>query len=236
MEAIVLAGGFGTRLRQVVTEVPKPMAPVAGRPFLEILLNALASKGFQRVILSIGFMAEKISGHFGLRYAGMELIYVVEDQPLGTGGGVRLAMEQMVADHVFVFNGDTFLDLDADRVEKQWQARRRPVIVGCEVPDTARYGRLIVDGRLAKGFAEKGVVGGGLINAGCYILERGQLNSFPVAKAFSLEADFLAQAVARGDFDVFTTTGRFIDIGVPADYALAQTLLASTCNEAGALP
>jgi len=226
MEAIVLAGGLGTRLRKIVADVPKPMAPVAGRPFLEILLNALARKGFKRVILSVGFMAENISGHFGSRHAGMELVYVVEEQPLGTGGGVRLAMEQMAGDHVFVFNGDTFLDLEADQLERQWQARQRPLIVGRAVPDTARYGRLLADNGMATGFTEKGVAGPGLINAGCYVLKRGQLHAFPAGTPFSLEADFLTPAVARGEFDVFVTAGQFIDIGVPKDFLRAQTELA----------
>lgn len=87
MEAIVLAGGFGMRLRQVVADVPKPMAPVAGRPFLEILLKSLSQKGLSRVVLSLGCMAEKISDHFGTRFSGMDIAYVVEDTPLGTGGG-----------------------------------------------------------------------------------------------------------------------------------------------------
>lgn len=226
MEAIVIAGGFGTRLRQIIADVPKPMAPIAGRPFLEILLNSLARKGFKRVILSLGFMAEKISSYFGKQHAGMELIYVVENQPLGTGGGVRLAMEKMTTDHVFVFNGDTFLDLEVDDVEHQWQLRHNPIIVAREVPETSRYGRLIVDGYVAKGFVEKGVVGSGLINAGCYALMRGQLDCFPVAQSFSLEVDFLSHAINRGEFDVFTTNGKFIDIGVPEDYARAQTMLA----------
>jgi D-glycero-alpha-D-manno-heptose 1-phosphate guanylyltransferase len=226
MEAIVLAGGFGTRLRQMVADVPKPMASIAGRPFLEILLNALAHKGVCRVILSVGFMAEKITGYFGSRYAGMELAYAVEDQPLGTGGGVRLAMEYSRAEHVFIFNGDTFLDLELARVEQQWQARKRPFIVGCKVPNTTRYGRLIEDGGVAKGFTEKGIDGPGLINAGCYILNRGQLDSFPVGKAFSLETDFLAPSVARLEFDVFVTAGLFIDIGLPEDFLRAQTELA----------
>lgn len=226
MEAIVLAGGFGTRLRQLVADVPKPMAPIAGRPFLEILLGSLARKGFRRVILSLGFMAEKVSGHFGPHFAGMDLVYVVEDQPLGTGGGVRLAMEQAVADHVFVFNGDTFLDLEVDQVERQWAARQRPLIVGREVPDTARYGRLLAVEGVATGFTERGVVGPGLINAGCYVLRRGQLAAFPVGTAFSLEADYLARAVAAQEFDVFVTRGQFIDIGVPEDFLRAQTELA----------
>jgi D-glycero-alpha-D-manno-heptose 1-phosphate guanylyltransferase len=225
MQAIVLAGGFGTRLRQVVADVPKPMAPVAGRPFLELVLNNLASKGFSKVVLSVGFMAEKISTHFGDSYARMELAYAIEDHPLGTGGGVRMAMNHIIDDHVFVFNGDTFLDLEVAMVEQLWQERKRPIIIGREVPDTARYGRLISSNGVAKGFAEKGVIGPGLINAGCYVLFRAQLNNFAQNIPFSLEADFLSPAVARGEFDVFVTTGAFIDIGIPEDYARAQTEL-----------
>ncbi len=112
MEAIVLAGGFGTRLRQVVPDLPKPMAPIAGRPFLEILLLSLYQKGFSRVVLSLGFMAEKIIAHFGDRYVGMDLVYAVEHHPLGTGGAIRVALAQCASDHVFVFNGDTYLDLE----------------------------------------------------------------------------------------------------------------------------
>lgn len=227
MQAIVLAGGFGTRLRQVVADVPKPMAPVAGRPFLEIVLSSLATKGFTKVVLSVGFMAEKITAYFGGNYANMELVYAVEDKPLGTGGGVRLAMNHVTADHVFVFNGDTFLDLESVLVEQHWQARRRPIIVGREVPDTARYGRLLARNGVASGFTEKGVVGPGLINAGCYVLGRGQLDEFQSYMPFSLETDFLSPAVARGEFDVYVASGKFIDIGIPEDYALAQTDLSS---------
>ena len=226
MEAIILAGGLGTRLRTVVADVPKPMAPIAGRPFLEILLNLLVGKGFKRVILSVGFMAEKISDYFGSQYAGMDLIYVMEDQPLGTGGGVRLSLEQAIYDYVFVFNGDTFLDLEIDRVEQQWQSRQRPIIVGRAVADTSRYGRLLVSDGVVQGFAGKDIAGPGLINAGCYVLKRQQLDDFPADQPFSLESDFLAPAVARGEFDVFVTAGKFIDIGVPEDFLRAQTELA----------
>lgn len=226
MEAIVLAGGFGTRLRQMVPDLPKPMAPIAGRPFLEILLNSLAHKGFKRVVLSLGFMADKITSHFGDRFAGVNLSYVLEDEPLGTGGGVRLAMSKFAADHVFVFNGDTFLDLEVDRVEAHWHEHHCPIIVGREVPDTARYGRLLTSQGKVTGFAEKGIAGPGLINAGCYIFNRGQLDDFTLNQPFSLESDYLPQAVSRMRFDVFLTAGQFIDIGVPEDYGRAQTELA----------
>jgi D-glycero-alpha-D-manno-heptose 1-phosphate guanylyltransferase len=225
MEAIVLAGGFGTRLRQVVTDVPKPMAPVAGRPFLEILLDSLAKKKFSRVVLSLGFMAEKISDHFGLGFAGMEIEYVVEDVPLGTGGATRLAATACTQDHVFVFNGDTYLDLEVEQLENQWQKRRHPIVVGRAVPDTTRYGRLVVVGGRIIGFAEKGIAGPGLINAGCYVLARDALANFPLNQPFSIETDFLVPEVERAKVEVFVTQGTFIDIGIPEDYERAQTLL-----------
>ena len=225
MEAIVLAGGFGTRLRQVVADVPKPMAPIAGRPFLEILLGSLARKGFARVVLSLGFMAEKISDHFGARFAGMDVAYVVEDAPLGTGGAIRLALEAYTQDHVFVFNGDTYLDLEVQSLEQRWQAKRHQVVVGRQVPDTTRYGRLVVDGGCITGFAEKGISGPGLINAGCYVLAADALARFPLNQPFSIETDYLVPEVTSGTVDVFVTEGMFIDIGIPEDYARAQTLL-----------
>lgn len=227
MEAIVLAGGFGTRLRQVVTDVPKPMAPIAGRPFLEVLLGELAQKGFSRVVLSLGFMAEKISGHFGPRFAGLDITYVVEDAPLGTGGATRLAAVACTQDHVFVLNGDTYLDLEVDLLERQWPAKRHPIVVGRQVPDTTRYGRLVVDGDRITSFAEKGIAGPGLINAGCYVLATDALAQFPVNQPFSIETDYLVPEVARATVEVFVTEGVFIDIGIPEDYARAQTLLAA---------
>ncbi len=227
MEAIVLAGGFGTRLRQVVADVPKPMAPIAGRPFLEILLGSLAQKSFSQVVLSLGFMAEKISGYFGPRFAGLDLAYVVEDKPLGTGGATRLAAAACTQDHVFVFNGDTYLDLEVDLLERQWQAKRHPIVVGRQVPDTMRYGRLVVDGNCITSFAEKGITGPGLINAGCYVLAMDALTRFPLNQPFSIETDYLVPEVARATVEVFVTEGMFIDIGIPEDYVRAQTLLAA---------
>lgn len=227
MEAIILAGGFGTRLRQVVPDLPKPMAPIGDKPFLEILLSSLARKGFKRVILSVGFMAEKISAHFGARYAGMDLVYVLEESPLGTGGAVRLALNSCQGDHVFVFNGDTFVDLEVDQVERLWQSRRHSIIVGRKLPDTERYGRLLVSDGRVDGFSEKGVAGPGLINAGCYVFRKNQLDDWPPNAPFSIESDYFVRAVTTEPVDVFETTGLFIDIGIPEDFSRAQTLLSA---------
>ena len=224
-EAIILAGGFGRRLSKVVPDLPKPMAPVSGKPFLEIILHWLSVNGFSRVILSLGFMADKISGYFGSSFKGLELTYVVEDEPLGTGGAVRLAMTRCTQDHIFVLNGDTFLDFESSLIDSCWHARKNPIIVAREVPDISRYGSLFIADGLVKGFNEKGASGSGLINAGCYVLNHKELDMFPLGIPFSLEADFFTSMVKLIDVDVFITKGQFIDIGIPEDYRRAQTEL-----------
>lgn len=226
MEAIVLAGGFGTRLREVVPDLPKPMAPVAGKPFLEILLCSLARKGFTRVVLSLGFMSEKIIAHFGDRYAGIDLVYEVETQPLGTGGAIRAALTRCMKDHAFIFNGDTYLDIEADEIERLWQTSQHPVIVVRKVPDVARFGSVEMRDARIQRFLEKGNAGPGLINAGCYVLPKDILDEFPLGQPFSLETDFFAENLERIRFEGFVTHGQFIDIGVPEDYAQAQIELA----------
>jgi D-glycero-alpha-D-manno-heptose 1-phosphate guanylyltransferase len=226
MEAVVLAGGFGTRLRDVVPNLPKPMAPVCGRPFLEILLTVLAERGFGRVVLSVGYMAESVVDHFGRKFAGMDLVYEIERTPLGTGGALRRALGRCEADHLFVLNGDTYLDLEVDEVEAQWHRDRVPIIVAREVRDTSRYGRLNTAGRRVVGFASKGIAGSGLINAGCYVFPKDIARIFPNDEAFSLEDEFLAKAVTQFPFHCFVCRGDFIDIGVPDDYVRAQSELA----------
>lgn len=229
MEAIILAGGMGTRLREVVCDVPKPMAPIAGQPFLKILLTSLANKGVNRVILSVGYMAEKICDYFGSSFNKMELIYVREKEPLGTGGAIRVALSHVKGDHAFIFNGDTFLDLDVTSIEDLWKINQRSIIVGCEVPDTKRYGRLLHENHVASGFTE-GISGSGLINGGVYVLYKNELNSFPLFSKFSFESDYLVRAVANKKFDLFITKGRFIDIGIPEDYARASVVLRDYIN------
>ena len=230
MEAIVLAGGLGTRLRSTVPDLPKAMAPVCGRPFLEILLVSLAEKGCSRAVLSLGYLADRIQDHFGPRFAGIELAYEVESTPLGTGGALRQALVRCKADHVLVLNGDTYLNLEIENVESRWQQSRRPILIAREVEDTSRYGRLVTAGDRLVGFTANGVPGRGLINAGHYVLPRDIARFFPAAEAFSLESDFLVKTADACPFEVFTTRGQFIDIGVPEDYRRAQSDLLPLCQ------
>jgi D-glycero-alpha-D-manno-heptose 1-phosphate guanylyltransferase len=226
VEAIVLAGGLGTRLRGIVSDRPKAMALVAGKPFLEIMLQSLARKGFSRVVLSLGYMAEAITTHFGAEFAGLDLVHAIEPYPLGTGGAAKLAMTRVLGDHAYIFNGDTYLDLEVAAVEKQWQRNRLPLIVTRHVADTTRYGRVLVQGDRVTGFLEKGKSGPGLINAGAYVFAPHHLDDYGCGSPFSLETDFLGTAVTSQEVGSFITHGIFIDIGIPHDYSLAQTLLA----------
>ena len=131
MQAIVLAGGLGTRLRSVVTDLPKPMAPVAGRPFLAWILDRLAQAGFERVVLAVGYRHEAIQQHFGSTYRGMALHYSVEDRPLGTGGALRLAADHVSHWPVFVLNGDTFLEIDYRAMRESHVQGREQMSMAC---------------------------------------------------------------------------------------------------------
>ena len=225
MEAIVLAGGLGTRLRAAVPDLPKSMAPIGDRPFLELLLARLAAQGFRHVVLSLGYRAEMIVQYFGHQYAGMRLSHVIEPRPLGTGGGARLALDRCEQDHVYLLNGDTFIDLDYTGMEALWHRHREPIIVAREVDDVSRYGCLEVRDQQVVAFAEKGGGGSGLINAGCYVLGHGALDVFPVGIEFSLEKDFLSPLVGRSPCRLFVSGGYFIDLGIPEDYIKAQSEL-----------
>jgi D-glycero-alpha-D-manno-heptose 1-phosphate guanylyltransferase len=222
-EAIVLAGGFGTRLRGVVDDVPKPLAPVAGRPFLAWVLDRLAAGGMRRCILATGYLSELIEQRIGTRWQGMEIAYSVEPEPLGTGGAIRLAAGRLHGDAAHVLNGDTWLEYDPASLESAARNAGMPMAIAlARVDDVARYGAVAIDQGRVAGFREKGEAGPGWINAGCYFLGADALAALPARDAFSFEQDVLQPRVQAGAVGAFTATAGFIDIGVPEDYARAQ--------------
>ncbi len=227
-EAIVLAGGFGTRLRGIVDDVPKPLAPVAGRPFLAWLLDRLAMSGMHRCILATGYMADTIERAIGTRWQGMDIAYSVEPEPLGTGGAIRLAAQRLHGDGVHVLNGDTWLQYAPVALEAAARAASTPMAIAlARVDDVARYGAVDVRDGLARDFREKGEAGAGWINAGCYFLGAEALSALPARTMFSFERDVLQPRALAGDVAAFTDTNSFIDIGVPEDYARAQPMFAA---------
>lgn len=230
-EAIVLAGGLGTRLRGVVDDVPKPLAPVAGRPFLAWVLDALAVQGLRRVVLAIGYRGEQVEAELGKRWRDISLEYSREPQPLGTGGAIALAMRRIAGEACFVLNGDTWLALDYARFESATRTQgARLGVALAEVPDVARYGAVRVACGRITGFVEKGASGQGFVNAGVYCVARSLLEGCPDGRAFSFEHEVLLPAVAREAVAAFTDTADFIDIGVPEDYRRAQAQFAAGEN------
>ena len=227
-EAIVLAGGLGTRLRGQLDGVPKALAPVAGRPFLAHLLDQLGHEGIRRVILATGHLAAQVRDTIGARWGAMSVEHSVEDTPLGTGGALALAARRLQGEGVHVANGDTFLRFELAALERA--VREAGAGLGlalARVDDVGRYGAVHVrDGR-AVAFQEKGGSGAGWINAGSYFLTRAALEALPATPAYSFEEEVLRPAAAAGALVAYGDTRDFIDIGVPADLERAQRLLAA---------
>ena len=233
--AVILAGGLGTRLRPVVADAPKPLAPVAGRPFLEHQLDYWIDQGVREFVLSVGYRRESIMTHFGDAYRGCPIRYAVEEHPLGTGGGVLLALDLLdCGDESFLLlNGDTFfaVDLagfdafhrrhDADWSFALFRTREAGRYMGVEVDG---------DGRITDLGSRLGIEGA-LANGGVYLIRPGALRAGPwrAGDKLSLEDDLAPHAFSTGArFYGFESAGRFIDIGVPDDYARAATVLETT--------
>jgi D-glycero-alpha-D-manno-heptose 1-phosphate guanylyltransferase len=223
-EAIILAGGFGTRLQSAVPDLPKPLAPVQGRPFVAWVLDSLERQGIRRVILATGYKAGVVCEVLGRRWGHMELEYAVEVSPLGTGGAMANAAKHMEGDSVLVLNGDTYLEMDYRAFSAEMhRLGARIGIALVEVPEVARYGAVRVQGTHVVGFNEKGGGGPGWINAGVYWLMRTVWESVDATRACSFEREILTVEASRGNVCAYTATHGFIDIGIPDDYQRAQS-------------
>jgi D-glycero-alpha-D-manno-heptose 1-phosphate guanylyltransferase len=218
--ALLLAGGFGTRLRSVVPDLPKPLAPVHGRPFVAYLLDQLANAGWTRCVLCLGYQADKFVELLGDRHGPMTLEYSVETEPLGTGGAVRLALPQIQASRFLLLNGDSYCDASLADFALFHRVHGKPAsLVAVNVPDTSRYGglELAADSRVLA-FAEKAdAVLCGPINAGIYLLETSLVENIPEARAISLERDLFPRWLQQGVM-AWKTDAAFIDIGTPDSY------------------
>lgn len=232
MEAVVLAGGMGSRLRSVLgDDAPKPMAPVLGRPFLEFVLAYLARHGVSRVILSVGYRREKIIEHFGERWNELTLAYAVEETPLGTGGAIRLALQQARTSPVFVLNGDTFAEVDLAEMQRAQDVMGARLGMAVKfMEDVSRYGRLTLQCARVVDFRDQSGDGAGYVNAGVYLMDADLLADEPDNWPFSFEQDVLRPRIADLRPPAIEFAGRFIDIGVPEDYERAPAVLGETVD------
>lgn len=224
--AIILAGGFGTRLQAVVNDLPKPMAPVNGQPFLNYQLNYLKHYGVKKIILSVGYLSEKIKSYYGSIFNGLEIEYVVEEKPLGTGGGIRLALEKCKDELAFVLNGDSFFDVDLSKFYDHHTTQNAQLSLALrKVKDAGRYGTIEKneENKIISFKEKSGNTKEGIINGGVYIIDKKiYLSSTPANTNFSIEKDFFEKQLNTLKIYGFEFEGYFIDIGIPEDYTTAQ--------------
>ncbi len=227
MQAILLAGGLGTRLRSVVNDRPKPMALIEDKPFMEYVIHELSRYGITDIIFAVGYKGSMVEDYFGdgRRFATSEggrlrIRYAYEKELLGTAGAIKNAGRMVTEDTFFVLNADTFYQIDYGRlVRLQEQQELELALVLREVPDVSRYGQAVLkDGRLT-GFNEKTAeIKQGTINGGVYRMRRELLSEIPEGKV-SLENEMIPRWLSEGRrLGGFVNDGYFIDIGVPEDY------------------
>ena len=222
MQALVLAGGEGTRLRPLTLTTPKPVMPLAGRPFLSFMLDWLARHGVDEVLLSCGYMSDEVARVLGDLYHGMRVRYVIEDEPLGTAGPLRLAADEGVLEgRVLVLNGDCLTDLDLTAmIRRHEEAGAVGTLALAAVDDTSSYGVVPTteDGAVEE-FLEKqpGPAPTNRINAGGYVLEPEVIDLIPAGRAVSIEREIFPQLVGNGLYG-FPFDDYWIDIGTPERY------------------
>ena len=228
MEAILLCGGLGTRLRSVVSDRPKPMADIAGKPFLHYLVKMLSESGVKHLIFALGYMGEQIEAYFqsGEEY-GLSISYSYEDSPLGTGGAIRNALSKVSGENVLVLNADTYFHTDYESLlREQIKNKAAMTIASRKIEDISRYGAILKDesGRILR-WNEKmssdqvETPRPGEINGGIYVMQKSLIEKIPEGKQ-SLENDCIPAWLEDGLYlQAIPSDGYFMDIGIPEDYA-----------------
>jgi D-glycero-alpha-D-manno-heptose 1-phosphate guanylyltransferase len=217
MEAIILAGGFGTRLKSVVKETPKPMADINGVPFLEILLKFLKKQNIKRVILSVGYKKEYIKNYFKSNFLDLEILYSEETTPLKTGGAIKKALNLANNENIFVLNGDTFFNINLKDMLIKHLAKNADITIALKkMSNFDRYGSVVLKNDKIIQFKEKKFCREGFINGGIYIIKKDLLKN--EKEIFSFE-EYLTQ---KNNIYGFISNEYFIDIGIPKDYFKAK--------------
>lgn len=224
MDAIILAGGLGTRLRPVVDDVPKCLAPVCGKPFLHYLFSYLQKEGIRRIILSLGYLHEKVEQWVEQGDYDLEYIYSIEDTPLGTGGAIKRALSHVQSEQVMILNGDTFFHINLPIFHMAHLASGATLSLALKpMEDFDRYGNVIIDadGYISH-FREKQYCAQGLINGGVYLMQTRNDWMEQLPDTFSFETEVLQPHARRKEIHGYTNNGYFIDIGIPSDYEKAN--------------
>lgn len=221
MEALLLAGGLGTRLRSVVSDRPKPMALIGEKPFMEYVVRELAMQGIDQIIFAVGYKGNMVEEYFkdGKDF-GIQASYAYEETLLGTAGAIKNGARLMKEDQILILNADTFYRLDYGRLVRQKEAKNlHMAMVLREVEDVSRYGQAVLSDGMLTGFNEKtDEKRRGTINGGVYLMAKELIDQIPEGKV-SLENDMIPKWLTEGKrLGGFVNDGYFIDIGIPEDY------------------
>jgi D-glycero-alpha-D-manno-heptose 1-phosphate guanylyltransferase len=230
-DTVILAGGLGTRLRSVVHDAPKCLAPVAGKPFLHYLLQYLAQQNItRRIVLSVGYLHEQIESYIATVKSNynFEFTFAYEHEPLGTGGGIQCALQQVNTNVAFVLNGDTFYNANLQQLVIEHQQTKADTSIALKpLKNFDRYGTVEINEQNAiTSFNEKKAVQEGLINGGIYCMNTKAFLNLGLPTKFSFEQEYLSKTKELNHhlYGV-VDDGYFIDIGIPEDYETAQTTL-----------
>ncbi|MFT3911922.1 MAG: nucleotidyltransferase family protein [Ferruginibacter sp.] len=223
-EAIILAGGLGTRLRSAVPDLPKCMAPVAGKPFLHYVIDYLQQQGITSFILSLGYLHEVIEDYVNNNYPALDVKYSIEEEPLGTGGAIKLACGKASEENVIVLNGDTMYKIDVNKLLSFHQQQHAScTLVLKPMQDFERYGVVEIDEENhIQSFKEKQYYEHGLINGGVYAINVVKFLSIDLPTKFSFEKDYLEKYYTSEKMSGMIQDEYFIDIGIPEDFAKAN--------------
>jgi NDP-sugar pyrophosphorylase family protein len=228
-QALILAGGAGTRLRPLVHDLPKALAVVAGRPFIEYLLMQLRGNGIRQAVVCAGYRADALQAYLGDGSAwGMELVFSVESSPLGTGGAIRQALPRITGERCLVMNGDSFFDIPIADLDLAHERSGASLTVAlAKSAGSTRYGSVVIDqlGKVIEFHEKSPVARSDFLNAGLYIIERDQVARFAADRPVSLEREILPALIGHGLHGI-AFDGYFVDIGVPEDFFLAQQNIA----------
>lgn len=226
MEVIILSGGLGTRLNGVIRGIPKVMAPVNNKPFLEYILDDLNQQGVNKVVLATGYKKEYVKNYFGDKYKNILIKYSEENFPLGTGGAIKKALYKTNENNVIVMNGDIYTKLNYMELYKRHLSNCAEVTLALKkMENFERYGNVTLLDNKITCFAEKKFVTKGYMSVGCYVFNRNVLNSFEDNVKFSIEYDFFVKYVEKLFFSPYFYDDIFIDIGIPEDYELVKKVL-----------
>lgn len=223
MQAIILCGGLGTRLRAVVNDVPKPMAPINGTPFMQIQVDRLIDAGVNKIVFACGYKKEIIKDYFGDNYRGVDLIYSEEDHPLLTGGAMKQALRYIDEDYAIVINGDIYTTIDyRDIVEQHLSTGAMETLAAKPMDNFDRFGNIVPgeDGITIVDFIEKQPTEHGNVNLGIYILNKNIFDEYEseLGNEFSHEVDYLVKHLHDRKHCMYSYDGYYIDIGIPEDY------------------